>query len=413
MFDVLRQRNFALLWFAGLLSMTGDWVLSIGLPIYLYRLTGSTLATGGLLMVGTLPGLLLGSLAGVFIDRWDRRRTMIVVDILLAVALLPLLLVHDAETIWLIYVVRLVSATLTQFFVPAERALLPTLVGEEHLVAANSLNALNGNLARLIGPALGGLLVGFSGLMGIALLDALSFVLSALLIVRIASARKPDDAAALERKVSIRGIVDDWLAGLRLARRTPALARILLISTLAMIGEGFFGTLIAPFVIDALHGTDADFGYLLAAQAVGGIIGSILIGRMVKGATPYRLLGLGALALGIFDALLFSSAVLNAGIAPGVVFIALAGIPVVAYTTGLMTLLQTLTSDSFRGRVFGLYGALSALTTLLSAALAGILGEYVSVTILLLVFDAVGYFSVGILALVLSELPCRQRAPAS
>jgi hypothetical protein len=80
MFKLLRQRNFGLLWFGGLISMIGDWVLFIALPIYTYNLTHSSLATGIMFMVGTLPRMLFGSIAGVYVDRWDRQRTMVVAD---------------------------------------------------------------------------------------------------------------------------------------------------------------------------------------------------------------------------------------------------------------------------------------------------------------------------------------------
>ena len=79
MLATLRQRNFGLLWFGGLISLAGDWMLNIALPIYVYTLTGSALATGGMLIARLIPNLLLGSVAGVFVDRWDRRHTMIII----------------------------------------------------------------------------------------------------------------------------------------------------------------------------------------------------------------------------------------------------------------------------------------------------------------------------------------------
>src|SRR5262245_15580007 len=103
MIALLRQRNFALLWFGGLISMMGDWMLWIALPIYVYQLSGSALATSVALICRILPRLLLGSMAGVFVDRWDRRRTMVITNLLLAVGLLPLLLVQSVEWLWLVY----------------------------------------------------------------------------------------------------------------------------------------------------------------------------------------------------------------------------------------------------------------------------------------------------------------------
>src|SRR5688500_5968551 len=107
-----RQRDYRLVLSASLVSLTGDWILRTGLAFQVYVMTGSTLASGGLLLASFLPLVLLGSLAGVFVDRWDRRRTMIVTNVLHAVGLLPLLLVHDENQLWVIYLVILVQGCL-------------------------------------------------------------------------------------------------------------------------------------------------------------------------------------------------------------------------------------------------------------------------------------------------------------
>ena len=82
MLSVLRQRDFALLWFAGLVSITGDWMLVVALPITVYELTGSAFATGAILITNKLAALVLGSIAGVFVDRWDRKRTMVIANLI-------------------------------------------------------------------------------------------------------------------------------------------------------------------------------------------------------------------------------------------------------------------------------------------------------------------------------------------
>src|SRR5215469_10845342 len=185
MIATLRKRNFALLWLATLISRAGDWVLLVGLPIYVYVLTHSVLAISITLVAAFLPQIALGSVAGVLVDRWDRKQIMVISNLLLALALLPLLLVRTPDRVWIIYVVAFVETSLEQFFTPAENALLPALVGEEHLVPANSLNSLVQNLSRLLGPALGGLVAAAFGLLGIVVADALSFVLAAGLIAAI------------------------------------------------------------------------------------------------------------------------------------------------------------------------------------------------------------------------------------
>ena len=152
MLAVLRQRNFALVWVAGLISLTGDWLLFVAVPLAVYQLTGSTAATAGAVAARVLPRLALGSVAGVFVDRWDRRRTMLVANVLLGLCLLPLLLVRSAEWLWLLYLVSFAQSILAQFLGPAEGALLPRLVAEADLVPANALNGLRTRFTTMAPP---------------------------------------------------------------------------------------------------------------------------------------------------------------------------------------------------------------------------------------------------------------------
>src|SRR5262245_25980334 len=152
---VARNRSFRLLMGANLISQAGDWILGIGMTFYVYTETGSVLAAGAMLFVSMFPQLLFGSLAGVFVDRWDRRRTMVVTNVLLAISLIPLFAVHDVGTVWIVYVVVFVQGLLEQLFMPAEAAMVPNIVPADELVAANALNSQNRQVARLIGAALG------------------------------------------------------------------------------------------------------------------------------------------------------------------------------------------------------------------------------------------------------------------
>ena len=119
-----RERDLRLLLGAGLASMTGDWVLAVGLAYAVYTVTGSTLASAGALLSSFVPQVVVGSVAGVFVDRWDRRRTMVVTNLLLAVGLLPLLLVTGTDRIWVVYAVLAAESCVEGFFSPAEQALL-------------------------------------------------------------------------------------------------------------------------------------------------------------------------------------------------------------------------------------------------------------------------------------------------
>ncbi|HCI78140.1 MAG TPA: hypothetical protein DHW02_00445, partial [Ktedonobacter sp.] len=153
MLAVFRQRNFSLLWIGNFISMMGDWMLLVALPFYVFQRTGSALATGATFIVEVIPTLLLGSVAGVFVDRWSRKRTLVVTNVLSAVMLLLLLFVQTRGGLWLVYMVAFAESLIDCFASPAYSALVPLLVKEEQLPTANSANKLGVELTRLLGPA--------------------------------------------------------------------------------------------------------------------------------------------------------------------------------------------------------------------------------------------------------------------
>src|SRR5260370_914281 len=157
------QRDLRLVLSAGLISLTGVWILRIGLVCRVCVLTGSTVASALPMMASFVPQVLLGPVAGVFADRWDRRQTMIVADLLLAAGLLPLLLVRGAGHVWIVFVVLLWEGVVQQFFSPAEQAMLPRLVPDDQLVTANAVSGQTHNPSRLAGSALGSAIAGARG----------------------------------------------------------------------------------------------------------------------------------------------------------------------------------------------------------------------------------------------------------
>src|SRR5579885_2460827 len=143
MLRLLRERNMALLWVGGLISLIGDWVLLTALPYYVYQLTSSLLATAAMTVTELVPSLLLSSVAGVFVDRWDRKTTMVIGNLLQACVVLLLLLIHSIAWLWIVYLGIFVQATVSNFVTPAEYALLPQLIAEDDLTTANSLFGLS------------------------------------------------------------------------------------------------------------------------------------------------------------------------------------------------------------------------------------------------------------------------------
>lgn len=405
MLAALRQRNFALLWFGQLISLLGDWILFVALPFAIYTLTGSTLATGIMFIVQTLPRLFLGSVAGVFVDRWNRKRTMYVADLLQVLVLLPLLLVHSSHLVWIIYVFAFVESCVSQFFIPAKGAIIPHLVDEEHLVAANSLNSSSEQLTRLVGPVIGGALFALLGINGVALADSASFLISAVMIMLIILPRPQAQeettttgslAPAASAAITFEAVWREWLEGLALVRKERLIVAIFAAMGVAMVGEGLIEVLLVPFVKDIMHGNAEVLGWILTAQAIGGIAGSFLLSSVSKKIAPRLLVAGSGIMLGVILFIIINFPALGLVLA----LLALAGLPVIGFYVNLYTLLQMNVADKYRGRIFGAYTTVQALMMLLGMALASGLGDRIGIIPMMNV-DAVCNILAGIIAFVL------------
>ena len=398
MLRLLRQRNYGLLWFGGFVSQLGDFVLFVGLPIEIFRRTNSTLATGAMVLAFLVPSILLGSVAGVYVDRWDRRRLMVAVNLLQATALLPLLLV-DQLGLWVVYAVLVVESSLSQLIGPAQVALMPSLLsgGDDDLLTANAVSGVGRHLSRLIGPAVGGLVVTTGGLTAVAIVDSSSFVASAGLLALIHSGPvlRSQVASIEHAALSAWGrLLREWRDGLRLTLQRPVLRALLVFATITAIGEGLTATLFYPWASRALHLDGTGFGVLLSTQAIGGLAGALVIARLGARVRPLPLLIGSALAFGAIDLVLFTYPVLYPVIAPALVMLVIVGVPGAGLGAAITTLQQSESEDSHRGRVVGAIGAVAGVGALAGAVTAGVLGEFVPV-VLLMVVQGSGYLVGG------------------
>lgn len=400
MIATLRQRNFALLWFAGLISLMGNWMLNIALPVTVYEMTGSTLSVAGLLLARTIPAILFSSIAGVLVDRWERRNTIIIINILQALVLLPLLLVQSPDWLWLIYLVNFAQSSFSQLFAPAENAFLPLLSDPKYLVSANALNALNNNLARLIGPALGGLIAPVLGLSGVAIIDSITFLVAAILCVFITLRSHPAKENGDTSRLSIRKVASEWLDGVRIIWRNRTVRTLFLLFTLPALSESVMGVLFVPFVTEILHGDSLHVGGLMSAQAIGGIIGGVLISWISQRVNTARLLGISAVLFGLADFGLFNYSMFFTGIALAYVFIILAGPLAVGTGASFNTLIQTEVADAYRGRVFSTFILTDSFFSLMGIAIAGFAADRVGI-VPIINLQPIAYTLVGIGCLIL------------
>jgi MFS family permease len=330
-----------------------------------------------------LPYLFFGAVAGVFVDRWDRKRIMTIAGVLRTTLVLLLLLVTSAASVWLIYVVAFCQASISLFFGPAENALLPKLVGEEHLTAANFLNAINDNIPRLIGPPIGGALLVYLGLPSVALLSSACFLISSIMIAQIAisthGAQGMTGTNPSAPGVAWLHLWQEWRAGLRVVIRERTVAVVFGAIGMASIGDGIFTVLLVVFVDHVLQKGAWAYGWVLTARGVGGLVGSFIIGQFAPHVPPMQLLAGGLLGSG-----LLVLAMANVPLLPlTLVLMACIGITVIAWVVSTRTILQIHVRDTYHGRVFSAYGTTNELLALAAIGLTSVLGEMLSITTLL------------------------------
>ena len=374
----LRHRDFSLLWWAGLISLTGTWAMRVALPIYVLALTGSPASVAAVVAAALVGTILFGPIGGAYVDRWDRRRVVVAVNGLLALTVLPLVLVDEPRRWPVAVAVAFVEAALNQFGQPAENALLPRLVPAAELVAANALNGLNNNTGRLFGPALGGAVAATVGLPGAAVLNATTFAVAAGLCALITGRHRARDTVPPR-------MLGDLVDGVRAAVGLRAVRAIAVLIGVTAVGEGLMNALLAVFVTGPLGADSRALGAMMSAQAVGGVVGSVLSSRLARRCRPVPLIAASYACFGVIDVAIFNSPRAGAGVWPVVALFGLAGVPVGVHVPVIWALFQRTTPDALRGRAFAAIWTGAAVAGVVGAALAGWLGGTVDVRTLLTV----------------------------
>jgi MFS family permease len=332
---VLRNRDFALLWWGGLVSMLGNWMLFVALPVYVYQATDSTLATSLMFIAGALPRVLLGSVAGVFVDRFERKQTMVVCNLLLAAAITPLLFVTHSGAFWIIYIVAVLQSAIGQFFGPSENALLPASSWARRPHSGQRPQRPEQQPRAPHRACCGRSRGGFLRPSRRRPLRPASYLVAALLIALITVSSKATDGQELTPQHNAFGDgFRSGVKGLGQVRHNRIVAVLLATMTLTSVGEGTFSVLLAPFVSVAFAGGALELGWVLSAQAVGGIAGGVLIGWLGSRLSPSRLFGIGLLFFGLIDLAIFNYPRFFPNIVPALLLMAVVGVPAAATGAG-------------------------------------------------------------------------------
>jgi len=365
--SILRNRGFALLWSGQSLGTLADWSLRTMVLIWVYSLTHSGVAVSLVGLAEALPLLVLAPVAGVFVDRWSRSRTMAYSTLARAALLLPLLAVSDRSGFPIILVVTLCANAASQFFMPAATAAIPVVVGREGAGQANSLLSLIQGVIAVVGPAGAALLFALLGPRG-TLLSLLGLYLIAAPILALVPAPRPANAG-MDRAT----VVAEMRAGLRYVRDSPLLIALIAVAFVALLGVGALSVLDVVFVTRALHLRSETVGLLFTASGAGQVVGGLIVAALSgwMASRYHRLLGLAILANG----LTLVGYALSPSLPVAIAVLVAAGLTFPPLMVSFMTLIQLATDDLYMGRVMSLVNTGMAVAIIASVTFGGALTD--------------------------------------
>jgi len=367
-FHSLRYRDYRLLWAGAAISNTGTWMQHVALSWYVLELTGSVFWVGAVTFANFFP-MWLSPLGGVLADRFDRRKLLLATQaaMMLAAVALGLLATTGRATIGPVMVITTVSGLAFAVDAPTRQAFFPSLVPRDAMVNAIALNSAQFSLARVIGPAIGGLMIGGIGVETVFWVNAGSFLamLAALWVVRGPERLRSVDG---ERAGGLR-------AGLAYAWRHPVIRAMLASTAVLSVFAGPISALLPVFARDIFEAGPGGFGILAAALGLGSVGGAILLGRIGR-VNPRMIAG----AIAVSGAALIAFA-LSPGFAAAIVAMVLFGVAYLFCVSATNSQIQTTVEESARGRILGLFLLAFGGTFPLGSLVAGAIASATSVVV--------------------------------
>jgi MFS family permease len=362
MFAVFRKRNFSLMWSAQLVSTIGSSLTDLAAGILIYRYTGSAFAVGLTLMVTAVPTLLVGLVAGVFVDRFDRKRILLASDLLrgLIVVTIPFGVATFGPLA--LYGLLFLAAIVRQFFDPAWESVLPEIASDEELAAANSFLSISSFGSTAVGFALAGFLASVDINLPFYI-DAGTFLFSFLLVLGVRISR-----SKVDETTTVGVVLDNLKVGVRYLWRTPLLRSALIVNLPILFAFGLWNVLLLPMAIKELGATEFEYGLQEGLTSVGFVVSSLLMAKYADRLREGQWMVLATLGMGTFG--IFYGLADNIWFAIAMVV----GSGFLNSPLGIARrlILQKNTPREMRGRVFSAFAVSRDVVFLTGMALAGL-----------------------------------------
>jgi MFS family permease len=366
-FRALRHRNYRLYWTGQIVSLIGTWMQSVAQAWLMHRLTASPLMLGLLGFMQFLPVLLLSLWAGVIVDSMKKRNLLFLTQSSFLVQALVLATVVSTGIVtpWMLLALAFAFGTINALDIPARQSFVVELVGKDDLSNAIALNSTAFNTARIVGPAIAGVLLATIGEAGCFWLNALSYTAVITSIWRMDLVSRPAIPFDARRAVAT------MIEGIRYARSVRPLRNLLTLLGLTA-GLGFQYMILLPVYVREILKTDAKaFGLLVSAFGLGSLVSAVWMTRAHDRWALRRNLFMGLLAAAIGMGTFAWSRALPLSLAMGF----LTGLGLILYVATTNTLIQLSTEDHFRGRVMSLYTLMFMGTAPLGALISGAIAQ--------------------------------------
>ena len=366
-FHALTHKDFRNYWLGQCVSLIGTWIQSVGLTWFVFSITDSPLLLSLLETVRFLPITLFSLFAGVLIDKYPKRKILLItqtVSMISAFTLSALVFTQMARYEYIL-VLALILGFSNTFEMPARQSFTVEMTGKEDLMNAIALSSVTGNLTRIVGPAIGGLILAFFGPGWCFLFNGLSFMAVIVSLLRIEA--KP----YVREKSQNRNILKEIEDGLKYIAGEKLLLQTTLLIVIAGIFVFNYEILVPVFTKNVLHQSEKVYGLLMSSLGIGSLLGAVIITIKSKSSSTVRTL-IGSFVMASVLLILISFTRIYYLTA---IFMIISGVFVIWLNTTANSILQITSKDEYRGRVMSVYSLVSAGTAPFGYMFAGAVAD--------------------------------------
>ncbi|NHK32677.1 MAG: MFS transporter [Asgard group archaeon] len=400
---LLKKRDFSALFVGGFISNIGTWFTLVAVLFLALQFTenlSQTEATRAVALLTTcslIPMLVLGPLAGALVDKFDRKKVMILADLLGTAAAIALFF---STQMWHLYLFEIFSSSVKQFFYPARMASIPRIAKKDQLLTANGFIQTTNQIARMVGPLLAGFIAAGLGLRVAFLFDAGTYIVSAILILIIKTDLKP---ARNGEKVNVKSVLVGMRDGFTITFKDKVIRFVVISFGITILAIGAIDPVAIPYLNFEFGLGEKDFGMMMSFSAVSGVIAAVILSVKGKLKNKLTFMSIAIVALGVSVAILSFAPFAIGPVVWLYIGMCLIGFTNVGFSIPFSTLIQKTIKNENLGKVSGVIDTVMTAASLIASLLAVAVTGYISISILLGIVAAVVLLA-GIISLVIIKV---------